>query len=611
MTISCHRATARPASCVPVRNRASLSQLCRRPYRVASTVATLLALAVAPTAGAATGDCTSSSGCTEDAQSASAFTDSVGVNTHLGYDESPYARNWPMVRDRLVELGVRHIRDASHRDGTRLGDVVPRYKELAALGVRGNLLAGNPLGRYGSGTIQEHLAWVKRNVADFTASLEGPNEYDHPADDVNWAANLRAYQCEWARQVRADPALSAKTVIGPASHTEKGFDLALGDLTACLDRGNLHPYPGDNSPNGTNLGDLSVSTNGAQSTSGEKPVWVTESGYHNAVRCSGCGHLPVSETAASVYLPRMFMENFRRGIQRTYSYELIDEWPDPEKDEPGKNFGLLRNDGSRKPAFVALRNLLTILADTGSASGRLSYSLQCTSCPVPLRHVLLRKSTGAYYLVVWPESSVWNRSTRTDIASSPQYADLTISSPLSKLELLDPAQSTTPTYTSTSSSHRIALSDRLSVIRVTPPTEPPKPPTVKKPRSAPRSSCGGRIGRSRRSPVDAPLAWTAARTTRRLAAVGFQRLQRQRAVHVFARAPGAGRYRIQVGIRAEMAQGGRTFAKRGAGRVVVRLRPRGVRLLRRANRVQARLRVTFTKRSGEVQSVSRCVTLAR
>jgi hypothetical protein len=374
-----------------------------------------------------------------------------------------------MVRDRLVELGVRHVRDQSHRDGTRLNDVVPRYNELAGLGVRGNLLAGDPLGRYGLGSVDEHLAWVKRNVAGFTESLEGPNEYDYPSVDPDWAARLRAYQCEWADKIRGDGVLSSKAVIGPSAHIERGFEPGLGDLTGCLDRGNLHPYPGAQSPDRTNFGDLSVSLDGARSTSGDKPVWVTESGYHNAVNCSGCGHYPASEAAAGVYLPRMFMENFRRGIPRTYSYELIDMAADPEKDEPEKNFGLVRNDGSRKPSFVALRNLLTILGDRGSASGQLAYSLQCPDCSEPLRQVLLRKSTGAYYLVVWPESSVWNRTTRTDIANDPRSAQLKLSSP-SKLEVFEPSQSTTPIATTTSTSHRIALTDGLTIIKITPPT---------------------------------------------------------------------------------------------------------------------------------------------
>ncbi|MDQ3571218.1 MAG: hypothetical protein M3396_11500, partial [Actinomycetota bacterium] len=399
----------------------------------------------------------------------------------MGYTDTRYG-DWPLVRDRLVELGVKHVRDASYRDGTRTSDVVPRYNELAGLGVRGNLLSGDPLRRYGSGTIDEHLAWVKRNVAGFVESLEGPNEYDYVETD--WAANLRAYQCEWAAKIRGDGVLADKTVIGPSPRVGKGFGSALGDLSDCLDRGNLHPYPGGLSPDATNYGDLSISLDFARLTSGTKPLWLTETGYHNAVGAPAGGHHPTSQKAAGVYVPRMFMENFRRGIERTYSYELLDQWPDPENDEAEKNFGLVANDGSRKPAFVALRNLLTILDDSGSASGKLAYSLACQACSDTLRHVLLRKSTGAYYMVVWPQSSVWNRDTRTDITNNPHNAELKLPSS-SKLELFDPSRSTTPTDTTTSTSYTIPLTDHLSILKITPPTsEAPVPPPSPQPAPA-------------------------------------------------------------------------------------------------------------------------------
>ncbi len=424
-------------------------------------VAALCALWLVPGCGTATATVTP-----HDARSAGSFVESVGVNTHVGYDDTVYGKDWPLVRDRLVELGVRHVRDASYADGLRLGDVVPRFRELGRLGIRGTLLAGDPLGRWGAGSIGEHLAWVRKNVADFTESLEGPNEYDYVENDPDWAVNLRAYQCEWARQIRGDSVLSGKTVIGP-SFVNSDSALQIGDLTDCLDRGNIHPYPGGQSPDRTNLGDLSVSLDGVEPTSGTKPVWATETGYHNAVNCSGCGHNPTSEKAAGVYMPRLFMENFRRGIPRTFSYELMDQWPDPERDEPEKNFGLVRNDGSRKPAFNALRNLLTILADNGSAEGKLAYSLQCPNCPEALRHVLLRKSTGDYYLVAWRESSAWNHITRTNLTSTPQDAELKLSAPPSKVEIFDPAQSTTPIDTNTSTTQHITLTNRLTIIKIT------------------------------------------------------------------------------------------------------------------------------------------------
>ncbi|MGI4894150.1 MAG: hypothetical protein ACRYF3_03435, partial [Janthinobacterium lividum] len=44
------------------------------------------------------------------AQMADAFVDSIGVATHLTYDGTPYM-NYPLVKQRLQESGIRHLRD--------------------------------------------------------------------------------------------------------------------------------------------------------------------------------------------------------------------------------------------------------------------------------------------------------------------------------------------------------------------------------------------------------------------------------------------------------------------------------------------------------------------
>ncbi len=543
-------------------------------------LALLMTLMLSYATSASADDCAGPAGCTKAARSARAFTESVGVNTHLGYGDQPYVTAWPTVRDRLVELGVRHIRDTSHRDGTRLTDVVPHMQELGRLGIKGNLLAGDPAMRYGGGRIDEHLAWVKKNVLSFTESLEGPNEYNHNSNDPNWQQTLRSYQCQWARKIRADPTLAAKTVIGP-SPGGVGFD-NLGDLTSCLDVGNTHPYPGARSPDRTNHGDLSVHIAAAREISGSKPIWFTESGYHNALACV-CGHDPVSEAASGTYIPRMFMENFRRGVPRTYAYELIDGRPDPQRTDPESNFGLLRNDGTRKPAFTTLRNLLGILADTGSASGELSYSLQCTAgCSVPLRHVLLRKSTGAYYVVVWPESSAWDARTRTEVHSSPLSAELQVFSPVHAVEVFDPARSQKRVSRSTSTSQRVELTDGMLVFKVTPPA--------------------GKAGRA--------LVWTADRAVRQLERMGSSGLRSRSLVRVSARAALSGRYRVRLQHGgATLAQGARSFDRAGLGRIGLRLRPRAIRALPRTAR--SRLRVSFVDRAGRRTSMSRPVWLVR
>ena len=570
------------------------------------SIAAALGLALASVGCAEADECAAPSGCTEDARSASAFIDSVGVNTHLGYDNQPYGRAWPMIRDRLIELGIRHIRDASHPDLTRLKDVVPRMRELASLGIRGNLLSGDPLMRYGSGTIDQHLAWVRKNVRHFVESLEGPNEYDHPSDDPNWQRTLRSYQCEWAQKIRADPVLAGKRVIGP-SPGGVGF-ATLGDLSACLDAGNLHPYPGSWAPNTSNAGDLSVQMSDAQKVSASKPIWITETGYHNAINCS-CGHDPVSETAAGIYVPRMLMEYFRRGIRRAYAYELIDGRTDPLRTDPERNFGLLRNDGTRKPAFTGTRNLLAILADSGRASGRLTYRLSCETCAAPLRHVLLRKTTGAYYLAVWPESSVWDASTRTDRSTAAQQVELRLPTP-SLLEVFDPALSATAIARITSGLHRFRLADGMVVVKIdraTPADADAVPPGAA-PAVASDSLRQAESARNAESVRDA-LTWTADNAARRLRRTGGMQLRSRGTVGIAARAVKRGRYTIRLDRRIVVARGHRFFASASTRRVALRRSPRGRRLLRPGARVV--LHVAFVDGAGRRLSVRRRLTMPR
>ncbi len=72
------------------------------------------------------------------------------------------------------------------------------------------------------------------------------------------------------------------------------------------------------------------------------------------------------------------------------------------------NFGLLRNDGSEKPAYKALKNLLNLLKDPGSSftPGSLDYVLGGDTENV--RHTLLQKADGKFYLILWQEVSGYN-----------------------------------------------------------------------------------------------------------------------------------------------------------------------------------------------------------
>jgi hypothetical protein len=363
------------------------------------------------------------------------FVRSVGVNVHLGYADTPYGR-LDAVRDKLLELGVRCIRDGLNPG---MPDVYRAWRALASRGIKLDLIAGDPLRRGGIGPLKDQLAIVRRDLPHAVASLEGPNEYDIQGDS-NWAATLRDYQRDLYEQVKSNPALDRIPVVGPSLVQPESRE-QLGDISRWLDYGNMHPYPSGSPPDrdsqlGQELGWAAVNAD-------SKRVQATETGYHNAVK-SDAPHRPASEDAAGIYIPRLYLDYFRRGVARTFAYELVDEHPDPPRENLEANFGLLRNDFSEKPAFVALKRLIALLRDPGPSfkPGALDYSIE--GAPPTLRQVLLEKRDGSLYLALWDEVSVWDPVAAKPLQPSDHTVRLAFTEPMPRVEVYRPSRSERP-----------------------------------------------------------------------------------------------------------------------------------------------------------------------
>ena len=67
-------------------------------------------------------------------------------------------------------------------------------------------------------------------------------------------------------------------------------------------------------------------------------------------------------------MPRLFLDYFLAGVPRTYLYQLVDQSPDAGRIDQERNFGLLRNDFSEKPAFRTLAKLLALARPTTQAA---------------------------------------------------------------------------------------------------------------------------------------------------------------------------------------------------------------------------------------------------
>jgi hypothetical protein len=270
---------------------------------------------------------------------ADTFVESIGVNTHTFYTDTAY-NDFGAIKARLAELGVRHIRENLALERP---DQYERLNELTAMGIKSTLILGEPSEE--ASNLKEMISIVKTDLGGTVDAVEGPNEFDMRGRP-NWAAELREYQQRLYGAINADPSLAALPVIGP-SIVHRDHQEALGDISGMLDYGNIHSYPYGEPPESN----LSTQLGRAAANSGARPVIATETGYHTALNWDG-EHLPVSEDAMATYIPRLFLDYFSRGIPRTFSYELVDEKPDPAHAVRESNFGLLRNNFSPKPAFV-------------------------------------------------------------------------------------------------------------------------------------------------------------------------------------------------------------------------------------------------------------------
>jgi hypothetical protein len=171
----------------------------------------------------------------------------------------------------------------------------------------------------------------------------------------------------------------------------------VGDISASMNFANMHPYPFA----GTPTHKLASTKATLHALNGRHAAWwATEAGYYTAPDATKDVYQPgVSEAAQGKYIPRLYLDFFDDGISHTAVYELIDEGDD--RTDAELNYGLLHYDGSPKPAFTALTNLISILSDRGTsfAPGALTYGV--TGSGSNVRDLLLQKRDGHFYIVLW------------------------------------------------------------------------------------------------------------------------------------------------------------------------------------------------------------------
>jgi hypothetical protein len=150
-------------------------------------------------------------------------------------------------------------------------------------------------------------------------------------------------------------------------------------------------------------------------------------------------------------LMRTLLENWNAGVTRTYVYELVDNG--------GGDFGsygLADANGTTKPAYAAVKNLLAHLSDPGPpiVPGSLSYAL---AAPAPVHHALFGKRDRSCVHALWLEAAEWDPNANGSVAVASQPALLTFGRPPSLL------RTTSFDDAGNATSHVVAASGTLTI----------------------------------------------------------------------------------------------------------------------------------------------------
>ena len=395
----------------------------------------------------------------ENALSSDSFVDSIGVNVHLGFDDTAYWNYSGIVKPQLTNLGVRHIRDGYT---SYMAAMSSEYNDLAGSGIKSDLLM-----------IPSTALSLAATIPNSLEAVEGPNESDNQNNfsynSQGFPVGTQEFQTDLYNAIKGNASTASLQVLAPTVINVDDL-FSLGSVPC--DDGNIHSYPGGGPPsNGLDSNCALESV-----VSGTTPIMATETGYYTYPDNSQ----GISQLAFSKYVPRVFLEYFRRGIARTYIYDLIDDWsatnPDLNNLTPQSHFGLVQVSGpgpnvtaTPKVAYTALKNWIALLGDPGASfiPGSLNYSLSGTNQSV-LRHLLLQKRDGSYWLAFWQDVSVFNTSTSTDLSPTSQTVTLTFGQPVGTVTTYLP--NTSPNATSVfnaPTSLSLTVSDVPQLVEIT------------------------------------------------------------------------------------------------------------------------------------------------
>jgi hypothetical protein len=367
------------------------------------------------------------------ANRARSFVDTVGIVTHPHWGGTIWSStDWESL---FLETGVMNTRGKVGR-GTGGKAANADLQKLFARGVKICATVSDQssgLDRVGT---KANLDFLANSVgAQNLCGIESANEYSNPSTrPADWAAQLRSFQQWLYDTVRSYPAFNSIPVVAPSIWGRLTWDYnALGNLEPKVDRGCLHYYtagrrpsiagsPSSRNPLGENgtFYYMADAIREAKVLAPTKAMYITEYGHPISGANSPLSGYIITETAAAKYLPRGLLDAFANGIEKTNIYSLIDDV------KRSKYHGLLDGSLRRRLTFYAVKNMMTLFADTGTtfSPGTLDYTL--SNLTGTIKQQLFQKSDGTFLLTMYQDVDSYDRANKRDAVVAPVNVGLSL-----------------------------------------------------------------------------------------------------------------------------------------------------------------------------------------
>jgi hypothetical protein len=382
----------------------------------------------------------------EQAKRADDFVESMGIGSHLNrvnWPNYPENEQWDSFgKPRLLELGIRHLRSGCQRGlGNSLTtEVINRYNALCSAGIK---LTWH-IGEIGDETMSfaDQKSYMQAIGLNNIAAIEGVNEPQWGWANVTYNGKTGAdaavdFQRDLWNSMKNDNAFKNIPIQGPSFYACDGTeDTYLHNVGQWANYGNYHPYlEGDNSIapgwqailDGKDFGPHTLSDI-RDYYPAPMPLVFTETGCASKV-WNDYPWLSGTELSQGKKIPMCYLEAFRIGIARIYIYCLIED-----------QLGLCDNSWNRKQAFYGVKNLITLLGEKGQNSfATHNYPVTFTGATASVHHLVLEKSTGVWYVILWNDVDNYNNSTDKDIATADIAVTVNFGQTISTVKTYTPA----------------------------------------------------------------------------------------------------------------------------------------------------------------------------